>query len=89
MISIKKYKRLPCQVFIRSNLLTINSLFSFLEVSPSLIANFSNVFFFNPKHSSNLNNIDLINGYFGLVFLLLFYIEIIVCSGIFEIPDNS
>ena len=37
-INIKKYKRLPCQVFIRSNLLKIKSFFSFLEVSPSLVA---------------------------------------------------
>ena len=41
----KKYIRLPCQVFIRSNLRTRKSFFSLLKVSISLIANFSNVFF--------------------------------------------
>ena len=67
----------------------MKSLFFSLEVSTSLIANFSNEFFFNPKHSSNLINIDLIKGYFGLIFLILFSIEIIVYSGIFAILYNS
>ena len=32
---------------------------------------------------------DLIKGYFGLIFILLFSIEFIICSGIFDIIDNS
>jgi len=53
------------------------------------IAKFNNVFFFNTKHSSNLINIDLIKGYSGIVLLLLFSIEFIIRSGIFEMYDNS
>ena len=92
--NIKKYNRIPCQVFIRSNLPTRNSFFSFLKVSflkvsLSLISNFTNVFFFNTKHSSNLISMDLKKGYFGLVSLSLFSIEFIICSEIFEIRDNS
>ena len=89
--NIKKYKRLPCQVFIRSNLLTRKFLLFllFLKAFLSLIANFTNVFFFNPKHPSSLINIDLIKGYFGLVFILLFSIDFIVSSGIFDTRDNS
>ena len=45
-INIKKYKKVPCQVFIRSNFLKINFCFSFLKVSTSLVANLTNVFFF-------------------------------------------
>ena len=55
----------------------------------SLVANFNNEFFFNTKHFSNLINIDLIKGYSGLIFLLLFSIEFIILSGIFEMYDNS
>jgi len=60
-------------------------LFPLFKIFLSLTANFNNEFFFNTKHSSNLINIDLIKGYFGLIFLSLFSIEFIVCSGIFEI----
>ena len=79
----------PEYPFIRSNLLKIKSFFSFLYISFSLVANFTNVFFFNTKHSSNLIKIDLIKGYSGLVLLLLFSIEFIIRSGIFEMYDNS
>ncbi len=88
-INIKKYNKLPCQVFRRSNLVIRKFGFSFLKLFFSLVANFTNVFFFNIKHSSSFINIDLIKGNFGLVFFLLFSIELIVCSGIFEILDNS
>ena len=67
-INIKKYNIVPCQVFIRSNLLIINFCFSFLKVSTSLVAYFTNVFFFNTKHSSSLINMDLMKGYFGIKF---------------------
>ena len=88
-INIKKYNKVPCQVFIRSNLPTIKSYFSFLKFSTSSIDYFINLFFFNAKHSSSLINIDRMKGYFGIDFSSLFSIEIIVCSGIFEILDNS
>ena len=87
-INVRKYIKLPCQVFIRSNLRIIKSFFSFFKFSLSVVANLSNVFFFNAKHSSSLINIDLRKGYFGLIPLLLFSIELIVCSGIFEISYN-
>ena len=87
--NIKKYKRLPCHVFIRSNFLNRKSLSLFFKNFFSLTANFNKVFFLNPKQSSNLINIDLIKGYFGIIFLLLFSIEFIILSGIFEMYDNS
>ena len=40
--NIKKYKRLPCQLFIRSNLRTRKSFVSFLKLSFSIVANFTN-----------------------------------------------
>ena len=58
--NIKKYKRLPCHVLIRSNFLNIISFPFFFKNFFSLTAKFNNVFFFNTKHSSNLINIDLI-----------------------------
>jgi len=87
--NIKKYKRLPCHVLIRSNFLNRKSFLSFFKIFLSLTANFNNVFFFNTKHSSNLINIDLIKGYSGLIFLLLSSIDFIILSGIFEMYDNS
>ena len=87
--NIKKYKRLPCHVLIRSNFLNRKSFPSFFKIFLSLTAKSNHVFFFNTKHSSNLINIDLIKGYSGLIFLLLFSIEFIIRSGIFEMHDNS
>ena len=60
--NIKKYKRLPCHVLIRSNFLNTNSFPSFFKIFLSLTAKSNNVFFFNTKHSSNLINIDLKKG---------------------------
>ena len=84
-IKIKKYKILPCQVFKISNLLIIKSLLCLLKVFFSLIIKLNNEFFLISRHFSNLINIDLMKGYFGLRFSILFSIELIVCSGIFEI----
>ena len=84
-----KYKRLPCHVLIISNLLIRKSFFSFLLFYTSLTAKFNSVFFFNTKHSSNLIRMDLIKGYLGRIFLLLFSIEYNILSGILEIRDNS
>ena len=55
----------------------------------SFIANPAKVLFFKDKHFSSLNNIDLRKGSLGLSSLILFSIEFIEDSGIFEILDNS
>ena len=59
------------------------------KVFVSLILSPTKVLFFKYKHFSSLNNIDLIKGSLGLRFLILFSIEFIEDSGIFEISDNS
>ena len=78
--SIKKYKRLPCQVLIRSNLLITKSFLSFLKVFVSLVIKFTNIFFSNIRQFSNLINIDLMKGYLGLRSSILFSMELIVCA---------
>ena len=88
-IKIKKYKTLPIQVLRKSYFLRKNLFWYFLEIVVSLIDKSTSVFFFNSKLSSNLNSIDLINGYLGRIFSILFSIEIIVCSGIFVKRDKS
>ena len=73
--NIKKYKRLPCHVLIRSNFLNTNFFPSFFKIFLSLTAKSNNVFFFNTKHSSNLIRIDLINTWQGS--LLYFFILVL------------
>ena len=83
-INNKKYKTVPSNVFIKSKFFNIK-FFSFLKDFFSIVTNPSSEFFFKNKHSSNLFNIDLINGYLGLRCSRLFSIEIIIFLGIFDI----
>jgi len=54
--NIKKYKRLPCHVLIRSNFLNTNFIPSFFKIFLSLTAKSNNVFFVSLKRKSEKND---------------------------------
>ena len=79
----------PKYPFIRSILIKLEECLGLKKSTLVKLAIRERETFKSEKPDFLVSKFDLINGYFGLVFSLLFSIEFIVCSGIFEINDKS